>query len=183
MSLPFDEAKATQLAARILSKRGGQMHYIKLLKLMYLVDREALLRWGIPVSTDKYVSMDNGPVLSRVLNLITEEMPKPQWSQFISPPMGDYEVTLLNPPQTDRLSRAEEKLIDEVYEKYGHWNRWKLIEDVMHKFPEWEHPQGSSKPLPIRAILKAGGESEEEIKATLKELEAVRYAEETFSRA
>ena len=38
--------------------RGGKMSYMKLLKLLYLVDREALLRWGRPVSTDRYVSMD-----------------------------------------------------------------------------------------------------------------------------
>ena len=34
------------------------MSYMKLLKLLHLVDREALLRWGRPVSTDRYVSMD-----------------------------------------------------------------------------------------------------------------------------
>lgn len=46
MSLPFDEAKATQVAAAILRMRGGRMHYIKLIKLLYLVDRESLLNWA-----------------------------------------------------------------------------------------------------------------------------------------
>jgi len=48
------------------------MSYMKLIKLMYLADREALLRWGRPISTDRYVSMDKGPVLSRVLDLATD---------------------------------------------------------------------------------------------------------------
>ena len=86
MHLQFDETKATQVAAYFFSLRGGQMHYIKLIKLMYMADREALLRWGVPITRDRYVSMDNGPVLSRVLNLITEDRPKPVWSQFIRPP-------------------------------------------------------------------------------------------------
>ena len=70
MGLRFNEAKATQAAACLLKLRGGQMSYLKLVKLLYLADREALLRWDRPITTDRYVSMDNGPVLSRVLNLI-----------------------------------------------------------------------------------------------------------------
>ncbi len=68
--LRFDEEKATEAAALILSLRGGQMHYMKLIKLLYLLDREALSRWGIPVTTDTYVSMDHGPVVSAIYNLI-----------------------------------------------------------------------------------------------------------------
>ena len=64
----FNEVKATQAAARLLRNRGGRMSYMKLIKLLYLADREALSRWGRPITTDKYVSMDKGPVLSRVLD-------------------------------------------------------------------------------------------------------------------
>jgi len=71
--LPFNERKATEAAARLLKLRGGTMSYMKLIKLLYLADREALLRWGRPISTDRYVSMDRGPVLSHVLNLVTDE--------------------------------------------------------------------------------------------------------------
>jgi len=42
MKLRFDEAKATQAATLFLKLRGGRMHYIKLIKLLYLLDREAL---------------------------------------------------------------------------------------------------------------------------------------------
>lgn len=46
----FNEAKSAQLAAVILQMRGGTMHYMKLIKLMYLVDREALISWGRPLT-------------------------------------------------------------------------------------------------------------------------------------
>jgi uncharacterized phage-associated protein len=49
------------------------MSYLKLIKLLYVLDGEALLRWGRPVTTDRYVSMDNSPVFSRIYNLIREE--------------------------------------------------------------------------------------------------------------
>ena len=182
MHIQFDEAKATQAAAYFLRLRGGQMHYVKLIKLLYLADREALLRWGAPITTDRYVSMNNGPALSRVLNLITEDRTKPEWSQYISAPMGDYEVQLLKTAPTDSLSRAEEKLMHEVYEQYGYRNRWDLIDNVMHKLPEWRDPNGSSIPIQIRDILKAGGESEEEIRIIIRELSSFASDEERLSR-
>jgi uncharacterized phage-associated protein len=182
MSLRFDEAKATQAAALVLKMRGGRMHYLKLIKLLYLVDREALLRWGIPVTTDRYVSMDHGPVVSRIYKLITEDIPKPVWAKYVSAPMGEYEVELkpnADPP-TDRLSRAEEELIGEIYSQYGHQNRWNLV-DYMHTLPEWQDPHGSSVPISVRQILEAGGEDEDEIRAVLRELRAVATAEERLS--
>jgi hypothetical protein len=47
------------------------MSYIKLIKLLYLVDREALLLHGRPVTTDRYVQTDQGPSLSQINDLIT----------------------------------------------------------------------------------------------------------------
>ena|ERR1700674_4724293 len=181
MALRFDETKATQAAAFFLHLRGGQMHYLKLIKLLYLADRTALVRWGIPITTDRYVSMDHGPVLSKVFNLITDDTHKPVWARFISAPLGDYEVRLLEEPQTDRLSRAEEALLREVYERYGHRNRWDIVDNVMHKLPEWRNPQGSSIPIKIREILEAEGEDEQEIRAVVKELRAMAIAEEALS--
>src|ERR1700730_8814788 len=136
--LRFNEAKATEVACRFLDLRGGTMHYLKLIKLLYLLDRTALGRWGRPVTTDHYVSMDNGPVVSRIYNLITEETPKPLWAEFISAPLGEYEVELRKDAPTDRLSRAEEKLIHDVYDQYGRMNRWALV-DYVHTLPEWQN--------------------------------------------
>lgn len=176
MAHRFDEAKATQAAAFILKLRGGQMHYLKLIKLLYLADRQALIRWGIPITTDRYVSMDNGPVLSNVLNLITEEVPKPVWGRFISAPLGEYEVRLLENAPTDRLSRAEENLLREIYEQYGHRNRWDIVKNVMHTLPEWTYPEGSSVPISIREIMEGAGEDEEDVKAVVRELHAMGRA-------
>jgi uncharacterized phage-associated protein len=180
--LRFDEAKATQAAAYFLKLRGGQMHYIKLIKLLYLTDRTALLRWGALVTTDRHVSMDNGPVTSRILNLITEDRPKPIWSEYVSAPLGEYEVRLLKEAPTDRLSRAEENLMREIFEQYGHRSRWDLIDNVMHKLPEWRDPHGSSIPLSIRDILEAAKEDEAQIRAVIKELHSINDAEDDLAR-
>jgi hypothetical protein len=96
--------------------------------------------------------------------------------------MGDYEVQLLKAAPTDSLSRAEEKLMHEVYKQYGYLNRWELIDNVMHKLPEWRDPNGSTIPIQIRDILKASGESEEEIRIIIRELSSFANDEERLAR-
>jgi uncharacterized phage-associated protein len=179
MSLRFDETKATQAAAFFLNLRGGRMSYLKLIKLLYLADRAALLRWGIPITTDRYVSMDHGPVVSQIYNLLLEDKAKPVWAEYISPP-SEYEVQLQKEAPTDRLSRAEERLMREIFAQYGNMGRWQLV-DYVHTLAEWQNPHGSSIPISIRSILKAGGEDEDEIRATIKELNAMGVAEESLS--
>jgi hypothetical protein len=126
--------------------------------------------------------MDNGPVTSRILTLITEDKPQPIWAEYISAPLGDYEVKLFKEAPIDRLSPAEERLMTEIFNQYGHRNRWDLIDNVMHKLPEWQDPQGSSIPITIRDLLKAAGEDETQIRAVIKELHAIKSAEEDFAR-
>jgi uncharacterized phage-associated protein len=179
MPLLFDEAKATQAAAKFLELRGGEMHYLKLIKLLYLVDRTALLRWGIPVTTDRYVSMDHGPVLSRVYSLVVDEVPKPVWAEYISAP-NEYQVRLNRKAPTDKLSRAEERLIEEIHQQYGHWNRWRLV-DYLHTQPESPDPTHSTIPITERDILNPGGEDEAEIKATIHEIESMSAAKDSLS--
>ena len=181
MFLRFNEMKATQAASFFLSLRGGRMHYIKLIKLLYLADRAALLRWGAPITNDRFVSMDHGPVVSTVLDLITKDINKAVWSKFISEPFGDDEIELRQEAPVDHLSRAEESLLREIYAEYGYRSRWDIIDNVMHKLPEWKDPHGSSIPIKIRQILEVGGANEKEIQAVLDELRASRDAEDALS--
>jgi uncharacterized phage-associated protein len=174
MRLPFNESKATQVASRFLVLRGGHMNYLKLIKLLYLLDRAALLKWGRTVTTDRYVSMDQGPVLSRVYDLICDES-KPGapafWRDHISEPIN-HEVRLLKPAGDDELSPAEEDLIQEIFEEHGHKNRWAL-RDFCHALPEWQDPDGSSIPIQIRDILKAGDKTAAEIAGVENELDSL----------
>lgn len=70
-----------------------------------------------------------------------------------------------------KLSKAEMGVIDEIVKEYGHWDRWALIDNVMHKLPEWEDPNGSSRPISLKKMMSALGKSEEEINAALEENE------------
>ena len=172
MQLAFNEAKAAQIAAVLLKLRGGPMSYVKLIKLMYLVDRAALLRWGRPISSDSYVSMNKGPVLSKTYDLLTDGVQPGTpcvWGEFISPP-ENYEVALLKDAPTDELSPIELDLIGEIFAEHGRKTRWEIVEWMHDNLPEWTNPEGTSVPIGYRDILRAGKKSEVEIAAIEDEL-------------
>jgi uncharacterized phage-associated protein len=147
---------------------------MKLIKLLYLADREALACWGRPITTDKYVSMDRGPVLSHILERINEgSAPNDPsfWAEHIKNAQ-DYSVSLDKSPGDGKLSEAEDNLLDEIFERFGHMTRWQLVDHV-HTLPEWKNPNGSALPIEYRDILKAQNKKPSEIEAIERELAAL----------
>ena len=186
VNLPFNERKATEAAAYLLKLRGGRMSYMKLIKLLYLADREALIGWGQPISTDRYVSMKHGPVLSNVLDLInfgSSSEKAGSWSSMISNP-SDNDVSLvreISEEDFEELSIAERKLLDEICREYGALDEWTLV-DRLHDVGEWRDPHGTSVPISFSEILRAGGRSEDFIAAVEGELSAVPFDREKMPR-
>lgn len=177
----FNEVKATQAAARFLTLRGGSMSYIKLIKLLYLADREALIRWGCPITTDRFVSMDIGPVVSRIYGLIRDEQPPGLfriWREFISPAQN-YEVRLIRDPGNSELALPELDMIDAVYAEHGCHNRWAVV-DFTRSLPEWVHPDGGALPIEHRDILRAADKTESEISAVEDALETAALVEQVL---
>lgn len=179
----FREEKATQAAARLLRLRGGKMSHMKLIKLLYLAEREAIARFGAPLTHDACVSMPYGPVLSATLDRMNEgEMYQGgYWDRHITP-KRNHEVALRNPEAlpNDQLSPAEEALIDEIFQRYGRLSRWDLVK-FTHTLPEWRDPQGSSLPIDPGEILRSEGYSEDEIAEMKAEWDAAAYASALFS--
>lgn len=178
----YREDKATQAAARLLRLRGGKMSHLKLIKLLYLLDREAFVRLGRPVTHDSYSSMPHGPVPSFTLDRINEpeESAGSYWDAHIAPKVN-HEVRLRDPESAprDQLSPAEEALIDEVFAKFGRMTRWQL-RDYTHTLPEWEDPRGSSRPIDPAIFLRHAGYSDEDVAELEGELNHLALADQLF---
>ena len=182
--LHFDEKKSTQLASIFLKLRGNRMKHLKLIKLMYLTDREAFKRWGHPITGDFYFSMENGPVLSNVLDLIgSEPLPnrKSEWLDSIRV-TSNHDVELLNDPGNNCLSDAEVELATEIFEEYGYKNRWVIV-DFTHTFPEYKQTDKENRRLPIEYedLLKAVGKTPEEAHQICEFLFSVSKAKSLLS--
>lgn len=171
----FDERKAVQAAGRLILQCGGEMNYLALLKLLYLVDRESLLRFGRSVTGDAVVAMKQGPVLSAIFDRVSQKkqhLPNSAWHNFIPRPAPYvYTVRFSGVPDVGALSEAEVALIDEVFARYRNLSEDDLVE-LTHQLPEWSDPGKSSKPIPFEAILKAGKIGPASIKAIRQEAAA-----------
>ncbi len=113
MRFTFNKPKTVQLVGKLITLSGGQINKMKLIKLMYLIDREALIKWGEPVTGDRMVSMPYGPVLSTTLDLLNFGdglMPETfdaeaLWDRFITE--KNHTVSLKEPIGEDEFSPAE----------------------------------------------------------------------------
>jgi hypothetical protein len=162
MEMAFDETKATQIAGKFLKLSGGRLQYLALIKLLYILDREAIDRFGLPVTTDKYVSMKYGPVTSHIYDLIkaSSDASSPTfWSTHIG--RKGVDAVLITDPNDTELSIAEEKLAEEVFAKDGGKDGFDLAKQCHKEFPEWEDPGSSSTPIFLESILAALGKTED----------------------
>lgn len=176
MKFVFDERKAAQAAAHLLHRHGGLMPYIKLIKLLYLADRRAFIETGHPITGDRLVSMKNGPVLSKVLDLIrhTGGGDHSVWHEYVSDPdvhavAATCAVEL--DEADDELSEYERGLLDAIFLEHGSSNEWDLV-DYTHTLPEWTDPKRSSAPIDPRAILESEGFTKKEIARVESEVTA-----------
>src|SRR6266550_2908318 len=114
MNFRFQIGKATESACEFLERAGGQINIMKLVKLLYLLDRLSLDRRGVPVVGGDYLSMRNGPVISEVMDLLNagrlEGETDNRWAQCISDRV-DHEIKLEERPQRQHVSDAEVELI------------------------------------------------------------------------
>ncbi len=177
MKFVFDERKAAQAAAHLLHRHDGPMPYIKLIKLLYLADRRAFVETGHPVTGDRLVSMNNGPVLSTILDLIrqTGGLGRSVWHEYVSDPDARFTVTATCPAELDavddELSEYERDLLDAIFLEFGGANEWDLV-DYTHTLPEWTDPQGSSVAIDPKTILKSEGFTKKEVAAVESEVTA-----------
>lgn len=159
----FSEAKAAEAAGVLLGKSGGRMPYMRLIKLLYLADRESLHRFGRPIVGGRYVAMRLGPVLSEVLDATKCERPG-AWQDAVE--RSGYDVVLKARPEPRLLSQAEIFALEETAELFRRLDQWALS-GLTHGLPEWRDPGASAleiTPEEILAVLKKSEEEIEEIR-------------------
>jgi len=162
MGFHFNIDKTMQAIATLLRFHGTkEMGYLRLLKLLYIADRESLKETGRPITGDHIVAMEHGPVLSGVLDLIKgEHRAWKAWSEHFK--KNGYRIEVTNDPGIGKLSKYELGKLREITEQYADKNEWDMVE-IVHKFEEWKKndPGKSSKPIPLEHILEAVGRADD----------------------
>lgn len=156
----FDPHKAIQAAGVLLRFERNRMSYIRLLKLLYIADRESIRETGFPLLGSKSVAMDNGPLHSDVYNLIKGVHEQtPMWSKFFS--TKGYQIETVEQPDNGLLSQAEISRLQEISEKYAPFTDVDICNQMTHSFNEWvkNYREGTSQPIQLEDILDAVGRS------------------------
>lgn len=170
MRFTFSAKKTTQAAAYLMKQAGGSMNYMKLIKLLYLADREALGSHDAPITGDDYFALKFGPVLSETLNLAKGTSQHPFWNRHIrrrSPP--SYTLDLAHDPGVGELSGAEIGLLEETWQRFHRHSQFDLAELTHAQCPEWKDPGTGRNPISPDEILKTYGRTSAEIRAIGKD--------------
>jgi uncharacterized phage-associated protein len=181
----FNERKVSQMAAYFLHKRGGRMSHLKLMKLLYLADRESLRLYGLSMTGNCLVSMPHGPVLSMTLNLMdgdVESVPN-GWEDLISS-KENHELSLKNslqPDTFDELSKADTDVLGSIWNQFGNMSRWEIRDYTHQHCKEWEDPHGSSRPISFEKLFQSLGRSVDEAKRLTDHIDEQQRIDELFA--
>lgn len=164
--MKYSEKKAAQVAAYFIFRDGGAIEILKLMKLMYLAERESLAKFGEPITGDNFYSLDHGPVLSITLDHMNNFIDSEQggWESWIR----DKENHLLSlridedpVPKLTQLCDADLEVLSSTYKDYGGYTGSQL-RNITHEIcTEWEDPHHSSTPIPYSRVLKCVGHDPE----------------------
>jgi len=131
-------------------------------KLLYLADRRHLELYGRPISGDKYVAMDNGPVPSRAYDYVLKKVGKGR------------ELPDLGVPDLNQFSDSEQEVLDEIIKRHGNQGTSHLLR-VTHD-GIWRQALDAAKakgkgsgPIPWEQIIQSLDNGEEVIEALLKD--------------
>lgn len=153
---------------------------LKLIKALYIAERKALVEWQRPITGDCFYSMENGPILSRIYDLIRGRVSGPEmdaWYSVFNPRQGDT-VSLKSDFSAKSLSRREKSALLEAYGFAKSLTVGQLI-DFVHSLPEWKDPGKSSAKIEPKAIFyhqNMGEEMVEEIERDVEDFMAAKAA-------
>ena len=179
----FNIEKLIQVCNYLVKKNNFSLNYTKLIKLLYLADKESLRQSLQTITGDAYASMNSGPVLSKLYDLIKgsyrKEPDQYLWNSRFTKNEYDLVAVTDRIPQSE-LSVFEMQILDQIYEKFKDTDVGGMIQYCHNHCPEWKFPDGSSIPIKPEEILQSIGKSPEEIDWILAETQAFENEERTF---
>jgi len=174
-------SKAIQAAGVLLRETSShRMTRLRLLKLLYIADRESLKKTGRPITGDRAVAMPHGPVLSELYDCIKgTACHLASWQEFFC--SEDLDVCMIKSPATDDLCRYEIETLQRVSADRRDKTEWDIAEET-HGFQEWKDPGSTSRPIAFEDILRACGWTDEQIGKIIAETEAEAEVDRLLER-
>jgi|GEM_PF-2515943 hypothetical protein len=138
--LLYDDKKALQVLNSFVRLANGKIDKYLAVKLMYLFEREMLLRTGTPSLFGRLCSIPFGPIVSEINTAVdsTDISALPShdnlWQQYFSLKRNELTSKAEN-PGNELLSEFEEELILELFSKFKNYSFGRL-KKYTHSLPE-----------------------------------------------
>ena len=134
------ERLAAQMAVAFIAKANRPIGRLKLLKLMYLAEREAMRRFLLPIIGDDIFAMRQGMALANTARLARGKGEVDgDWNQHIvrtAEGLGTRKAVAAR--SLDCLDEGDLTVIHSVWECYGHMTQDELVHVVHHQLPEYK---------------------------------------------
>ena len=136
----FDYRKATQALNYFAGQEGDQINKMKVLKLLYFVDRYHIRKYGRLVTNDNYLAMQHGPVPSTSKDIaedndyLNDEI-RAYSVRFIKP-VGNLSLRSIKKVDKSILSDSDMEALRFAWDNFGHYDQFEL-RDLTHNYPEW----------------------------------------------
>ncbi len=139
-----------------------RMNYMRLLKVLYIAERESLGETGHPILGATIYAMERGPVMDEIYALMKgQSFHAPEFQKYFV--RDHYAIAMIDDPGNGDLTEYEIAKIQEVEERYADRDEWDMV-NICHELQEWKKndPGKSCKTIPLRDILDAVGISGDE---------------------
>ena len=159
----MNEQLAAEMAAAFILEAKRPLGQLKLIKLMYLAEREAICRFLLPIVDDELVALANGMAMSNTARLVSKGADgDSHWSRLIvRKPGGTRGVRKhVSRHRLTSLTGDDRDVIQTVVELHGNKSQDQLVQDVHHQLPEWIRPwhnperQGQAVPVPLSELYQ-----------------------------
>lgn len=154
----FQSEKAAQAVAYFINRQSEPIEKLKLIKLLYLAEREFMGKYGQPMFYDEFFSLPHGPICSNILDGINGKLDKAFWSKYVS--KNANKVVLVCPvtrDDLDEISDAELEILNIIWESFG-WMTSGQIRNHTHKHcPEYVEIKEGRVPIYYTELFKVLG--------------------------
>jgi uncharacterized phage-associated protein len=177
----FRSRKAAQMAAHFACLSGGTIEKLKLIKIIYLAERECISRHARPMLFDEFYSLPQGPICSATLNGIDGRLDGNVWDSYIAR-NGNIVVAVraIGRQDLDEVSDAEFDVLSKAWQMFGPMTA-STVRNFTHtpgNCPEYtEVPLGTRLPITYEKIFAAVGiENAAEVAAEIDEFRRIESA-------
>ncbi|MFH1158984.1 MAG: Panacea domain-containing protein [Pseudomonadota bacterium] len=154
----FQSRKAAQVSAFFAQGAGPSIDKLKLIKLIYLAERQFMLKYGQPMLYDEFFSLRHGPICSNALNGINGDIDRGTWSAFISKQQNKISATrTFSREDFDEISNAEIEVLKSTLESFGFMTASQLRNYTHKHCPEYTEIESGRIPINYFSLFKVLG--------------------------